>query len=148
MTIDTERLRELAAELGFWPATPDEADIEHHRQPARTWTTGWPVIIDSITCAGNMSFGDSGRIQKRVVVELETRRSYEPAGRAGVLPHPRTRRASQAPAVTDNTSSTSRLTAPSPIGAGGVAADREDECVRWRVGRATSCWSACAWAWG
>jgi hypothetical protein len=27
MTIDTERLRELAAELGFWPATTDEADI-------------------------------------------------------------------------------------------------------------------------
>ena len=24
MTIDTERLRELAAELGFWPATTDE----------------------------------------------------------------------------------------------------------------------------
>jgi hypothetical protein len=32
MTMDTERLRELAAELGFWPATTDEADIEHHRQ--------------------------------------------------------------------------------------------------------------------
>ncbi len=32
MTIDTERLRELAAELGFWPATTDEADIERHRQ--------------------------------------------------------------------------------------------------------------------
>jgi hypothetical protein len=31
MTIDTEGLRELAAELGFWPATTDEADIEHHR---------------------------------------------------------------------------------------------------------------------
>ena len=30
MTIDTERLRELAAELGFWPATTDEADIERH----------------------------------------------------------------------------------------------------------------------
>jgi hypothetical protein len=27
MTIDTERLRELAAERGFWPATTDEADI-------------------------------------------------------------------------------------------------------------------------
>jgi hypothetical protein len=32
MTIDAERLRELAAELGFWPATTDEADIERHRQ--------------------------------------------------------------------------------------------------------------------
>jgi hypothetical protein len=32
MTIDTARLRELAAELGFWPATTDEADIEHQRQ--------------------------------------------------------------------------------------------------------------------
>jgi hypothetical protein len=31
MTIDAERLRELAAELGFWPATTDEADIERHR---------------------------------------------------------------------------------------------------------------------
>jgi hypothetical protein len=29
MAIDTERLRELAAELGFWPAT---TDIERHRQ--------------------------------------------------------------------------------------------------------------------
>ena len=32
MTIDTERLRELAAELGFRPATTDEADIERHGQ--------------------------------------------------------------------------------------------------------------------
>jgi hypothetical protein len=32
MTIDAERLRELTAELGFMPATTDEADIEHHRQ--------------------------------------------------------------------------------------------------------------------
>jgi hypothetical protein len=32
MTIDTKRLRESAAELGFWPATTDEADIERHRQ--------------------------------------------------------------------------------------------------------------------
>ena len=32
MTIDTERLRELAAELGSWPATTDEADIERHQQ--------------------------------------------------------------------------------------------------------------------
>ena len=35
MTIDTERLRELAAELGFWPATTDEADIE----PRWRWET-------------------------------------------------------------------------------------------------------------
>jgi hypothetical protein len=32
MTIDAQRLRELAAELDFWPATTDEADIEHQRQ--------------------------------------------------------------------------------------------------------------------
>ena len=32
MTIDTERLRGLAAELGLWPATIEEADIEHLRQ--------------------------------------------------------------------------------------------------------------------
>jgi hypothetical protein len=25
-------LRELAAELGYWPATTDEADIERHRE--------------------------------------------------------------------------------------------------------------------
>ena len=39
MTIDTERLRELAAELGFWPATTDEADIEHrqHNKNADYW---------------------------------------------------------------------------------------------------------------
>ena len=28
MTIDPERLRELTAELGFMPATPDAADID------------------------------------------------------------------------------------------------------------------------
>jgi hypothetical protein len=28
----SERLRELAAALGFWPATTDGADIERHRQ--------------------------------------------------------------------------------------------------------------------
>jgi hypothetical protein len=32
MMINTERLRELTAELGFWPATTDEADIERHQQ--------------------------------------------------------------------------------------------------------------------
>jgi hypothetical protein len=32
MTMDTERLRELATELGFWPATTEEADIVRHRQ--------------------------------------------------------------------------------------------------------------------
>ena len=32
MTIDAERLRELAAELGFWPATTEQADIEWHRR--------------------------------------------------------------------------------------------------------------------
>jgi hypothetical protein len=30
--IDMNRLRELTAELGFMPATPDEADIDRHRQ--------------------------------------------------------------------------------------------------------------------
>ncbi|HXL61123.1 MAG TPA: hypothetical protein VN959_10720 [Mycobacterium sp.] len=30
--IDMNRLRGLTAELGFMPATIDEADIEHHRQ--------------------------------------------------------------------------------------------------------------------
>jgi len=32
MTVDMQRLRELAAELAFWPATTNEADIEPHRQ--------------------------------------------------------------------------------------------------------------------
>jgi hypothetical protein len=32
MTIDPESLRELAAEIGFWPATTEEADIERHRR--------------------------------------------------------------------------------------------------------------------
>jgi hypothetical protein len=32
MTIDTQRLRKLAAELGIWPDTTAEADIERHRQ--------------------------------------------------------------------------------------------------------------------
>jgi hypothetical protein len=43
MTIDTERPGELAAELGFWPATTDEADIERHRQhnkSATVWIFG------------------------------------------------------------------------------------------------------------
>jgi hypothetical protein len=30
--LDLVRLRELAAELGFWSATTDKADIEHYRQ--------------------------------------------------------------------------------------------------------------------
>ena len=30
--IDMNRLRELTAELGFMPATTDEADIDRHRQ--------------------------------------------------------------------------------------------------------------------
>ena len=30
--LDMAFLRELAAELGFWPATTDEADIERHRE--------------------------------------------------------------------------------------------------------------------
>ena len=30
--VDMARLRELSLELGFWPATTDEADIERHRQ--------------------------------------------------------------------------------------------------------------------
>jgi hypothetical protein len=30
--IDMNRLRELTAELGFMPATPDEADIDRHWQ--------------------------------------------------------------------------------------------------------------------
>ena len=29
---DMARLRELAAEFGYWPATTDEADIERHRR--------------------------------------------------------------------------------------------------------------------
>jgi hypothetical protein len=32
MTIDNERLPELAAELGFWRTTTEEADIYRHRQ--------------------------------------------------------------------------------------------------------------------
>ena len=31
----------------------------------RTRTTGWPVVIDSITCAGSTSVGDSVRIQRQ-----------------------------------------------------------------------------------
>jgi len=32
MTIDPESLRELAAEIGFWPATTEEADIARQRR--------------------------------------------------------------------------------------------------------------------
>ena len=36
MTIDTERLRELAAELGYWPASTDEEHVARLRaQDAR-----------------------------------------------------------------------------------------------------------------
>jgi hypothetical protein len=31
-TIDSESLRELAAEMGFWAATTEEADIERQRR--------------------------------------------------------------------------------------------------------------------
>ena len=53
MTIDPERLGELTAELGFMPATPDVA--RHRPAPVhtRTRTTGWPVVIALITCAGS-----------------------------------------------------------------------------------------------
>ena len=57
MTIDKERLRELAAELGFWPATTDEADMSTTASTTRTQTTGWPAVTDSITCAGSTSVG-------------------------------------------------------------------------------------------
>lgn len=30
--LDMAKLRELAAELGYWPATTDEADIDRHRR--------------------------------------------------------------------------------------------------------------------
>jgi hypothetical protein len=33
--IDMNRLRELTAELGFMPATPDEADIDRHWQHSK-----------------------------------------------------------------------------------------------------------------
>ena len=32
MAIDLPRLRRLADELGFWPATTDPEDIERHRR--------------------------------------------------------------------------------------------------------------------
>ena len=32
MSLDMAKLRELADEFGYWPATTDEADIERHRQ--------------------------------------------------------------------------------------------------------------------
>jgi hypothetical protein len=53
MTIETERLRELAAELGFWPAPTDEADIEHPRQhhkwSALAWTDRTPAAADAVS---------------------------------------------------------------------------------------------------
>jgi hypothetical protein len=30
--LDMEKLRELAAELGYWPATTDPEDIDRHRR--------------------------------------------------------------------------------------------------------------------
>ena len=45
MTIDTERVRELAAELGFWPATTDEADIEHHRSTRHAVARHTPRVL-------------------------------------------------------------------------------------------------------
>jgi hypothetical protein len=47
----------LAAELGFWPATTDEADIEHHRQHNKNADYWLARVIDSITCAGSTSVG-------------------------------------------------------------------------------------------
>jgi hypothetical protein len=32
MTLDMRRLRELAVEFGFWPATTDPDNIERHRR--------------------------------------------------------------------------------------------------------------------
>jgi hypothetical protein len=50
--------------MGFWPATTDESDIEDTASTTRT-RTGSSVVIDSITCAGSTSVGDSVRIQKQ-----------------------------------------------------------------------------------
>jgi hypothetical protein len=52
-------------ELGFWPATTDEADIEHHRQHNKNADYWLARVIDSITCAGSTSVGDSVRIQQQ-----------------------------------------------------------------------------------
>jgi hypothetical protein len=68
---DMNRLRELTAELGFMPATIDEADIERHRQlnkprhpgqlPA-TSTTRWrPPLLRSST-------GDAQRLKEGDIV--------------------------------------------------------------------------------
>src|SRR5258708_33385507 len=80
MTIDTERLRELAAELGFWPATIDEADIKRHRRhnknahhcQARTEDLILAanecegcVLVDG-TVGGTIEGGDIGAIVKQL----------------------------------------------------------------------------------
>jgi hypothetical protein len=38
MTTDTERLRELAVEIGFWPATTEEADTERRRRSVTVYS--------------------------------------------------------------------------------------------------------------
>jgi hypothetical protein len=55
----------LAAELGFWPATTDEADIEHRRQHNKNTDYWLARVIDSITCTESKCVGDSVRIQQQ-----------------------------------------------------------------------------------
>jgi hypothetical protein len=52
MTIDSEGLRELAAELGFWPATIDGADIELHRQHNKNADYWWRRRSATPRCPG------------------------------------------------------------------------------------------------
>lgn len=63
--IDMNRLRELTAELGFMPATTEEADIERHRQHNKNADFWLARSHSFITCAGTKGFGGSVGIQKQ-----------------------------------------------------------------------------------
>src|SRR5271166_1711145 len=94
--LDMARLRELADEFGYWPATTDEADIERHRPPTRRRPGLGPAgrglgrapPDDGAPPAFRADEGESGAVGLRVRIHLA-----HPDGRAD----PDEVRASEAP---------------------------------------------------
>jgi hypothetical protein len=80
--IDMNRLRELAAELGYWLATTVDADIDRHRQHNKN-ADYWR--------ARSHRFGHLRREQEQVLIEgpsLNVRGRSRPHGRPRALARP------------------------------------------------------------
>ena len=78
MTADHPTRAELAAELGFWPASTDPESVERHRREA---------TADAVSHAEYLrQYGPTGyrRNQYRHLIEEKRRDDVEAAGRAAV----------------------------------------------------------------